>query len=204
MDLLLRIAMVVVPSYLIGAIPSSFVVGKLVRGIDLREHGSGNLGAANTFRVLGPGAAVPVLAFDIIKGFIAVRYFSTFGGPGIWYGMLAVLVVVIGHNYSVFIGFSGGKGVGTTAGAFLALAPWAVAFCIGVWIVVLLLSRIVSIASMIASALLPFAVLFENRYLDREGHVAVQLLAVAVTLLILFTHRGNIRRLARGEEKRIF
>lgn len=204
MDLLLRVVLVVLPSYVIGAIPSSFVMGKLVKGIDLREHGSGNLGAANTFRVLGPGAAVPVLLFDILKGFVAVRFFSTVGGPEIWFGMLAALVVVIGHNYSVFVSFSGGKGVGTTTGAFLALAPWAVTICIGVWIVVLLISRIVSVASMVAAIVLPVAVVVESRYLGGDSHVSVGALAAAAALLILFTHRGNIRRLVRGEEKRIF
>ncbi|MCK4236997.1 MAG: glycerol-3-phosphate acyltransferase, partial [Candidatus Krumholzibacteria bacterium] len=98
----MRIIAVAVPSYLIGSIPSSFVIGKLMRGIDLREHGSGNLGAANTFRVLGIKAAVPVLLFDIAKGFIAVRYFAGFGGSCFAYAILAAFIVVFGHAYSIF------------------------------------------------------------------------------------------------------
>ena len=118
MTLAASIASVAIPSYIVGAIPASFIMGRLARGIDLREHGSGNLGAANTFRVLGSRAAVPVLLFDIGKGFFAVWYLSGFGGTAIWFSLIAAVSVVIGHNYSVFVRFSGGKGVGTTAGAF--------------------------------------------------------------------------------------
>ncbi len=122
MTLIAKIALVAIPSYIVGAIPASFIMGKIARGIDLREHGSGNLGAANTFRVLGRRAAVPVLLFDIGKGFFAVWFVSGSMDGAIWFSLLAAVSVVIGHNYSVFVRFSGGKGVGTTAGAFLALA----------------------------------------------------------------------------------
>jgi glycerol-3-phosphate acyltransferase PlsY len=204
MDYIVKFILVIAPSYLIGAIPSSFVMGKLLRGIDLREHGSGNLGAANTFRVLGVGAALPVLLFDIGKGVVAVRYFSGFGGESVVYMLLAAFAVVLGHNYSLFIGFSGGKGVGTTAGAFFAMAPYAAAFSFAVWLVVLLATRIVSVASIVGAVFLPIAVIISNRVFDHDVHTAVLLLAVAVALLVVYKHRPNIQRLREGSEKRIF
>ncbi len=204
MSLIANIALVVIPSYLVGAIPASFIAGKMVRGIDLREHGSGNLGAANTFRVLGRRAAVPVLLFDIGKGFVAVWYLSALGGESILFSLLAAVAVVLGHNYSVFVRFSGGKGVGTTAGAFLALAPYAVLFCVFVWAITLLVTRIVSLASMVAALLLPVAVYLSNRFLGADAHGSILFLSIAVAALVIYKHRPNIRRLREGSEKRIF
>jgi glycerol-3-phosphate acyltransferase PlsY len=206
MPIFARVAIVMVSSYLIGAIPASFIMGKLVRGIDLREHGSGNLGAANTFRVLGPGAAIPVLLFDIGKGFVAVWYLSKLGEGNvwIWIAMLAAVMVVIGHNYSIFLRFSGGKGVGTTAGAFLALAPQALAICIGIWIVVLLTTRIVSLASMIAAVLLPISILLSDELFGSTTHALVLTLSILVAILVIYKHRPNIQRLREGKEKKIF
>ena len=204
MTLIANIALVVIPSYIVGAIPASFIMGKAVRGIDLREHGSGNLGAANTFRVLGRRAAIPVLLFDIGKGFFAVWYFPGLLDGAIWLSLLAAVSVVIGHNYSVFVRFSGGKGVGTTAGAFLALAPYAVIFCVVIWIATLLLTRIVSLASMVAAVLLPVSVYMANMLLGAETHGSVLILSIVVAVLVIYKHRPNIKRLREGSEKRIF
>ena len=200
----MKIILVAVTSYLLGSIPSSFIMGKIIRGIDLREHGSGNLGAANTFRVLGTKAAFPVLLFDIGKGFIAVRFFSTLGGAGFMYALLAAFVVVLGHNYSVFVRFSGGKGVGTTTGAFAALSPAAVLICFGLWLVILFVFRIVSVASMAAAVALPVAISLTNRFLDSGTHRSIIYLSIAVALLVMYKHRSNIRRLKEGKETRIF
>jgi glycerol-3-phosphate acyltransferase PlsY len=204
MSLFLKILLVAVSSYLIGSIPSSYVMGRLLRRIDLREHGSGNLGAANTFRVLGLKAAIPVLVFDVGKGFIAVWYLSRLGGPQTAYALLAAFAVVIGHNYSVFVGFSGGKGVGTTAGAFVALAPTALGICLALWIVTLLVSRIVSVASMVSAAFLPFSIVISNRFFGSSVHYSVTILACVVAAVVFVKHRPNIRRLREGTEKRIF
>ncbi len=204
MPLFLKILLVAVSSYLIGSIPSSYIMGRLVRRIDLREHGSGNLGAANTFRVLGLKAAIPVLVFDVGKGFIAVWYLSRLGGPQIGFALLAAFAVVIGHNYSVFVKFSGGKGVGTTAGAFVALAPTALGMCLALWVIVLLASRIVSVASMVSAAFLPFSILISNRFLGSSVHYSVTILAFVVAAVVFVAHRPNIRRLREGTEKRIF
>ena len=204
MDIFLKVLLVVAPSYLIGAIPSSYMVGRLFRGIDLREHGSGNLGTANTFRVLGIGAAVPVLLFDIGKGYIAVRYFAEFGGPSVFFSLLAAFAVVLGHNYSIFVRFSGGKGVGTSLGAFLALAPQAAGMCFLLWLVLLLVFRIVSIASIVGAVFLPVAILISNRFFGSDTHYSVLALAIAVAVLVLYKHLSNIRRLREGTESRIF
>jgi glycerol-3-phosphate acyltransferase PlsY len=204
MDLFLRIVMVALSSYLIGSIPSSFIMAKLLRSIDLREHGSGNLGAANTFRVLGFKAALPVLLFDIGKGFVAVRLLSKLGGPGIGFALLAAFVVVIGHNYSVFVRFSGGKGVGATAGAFLALAPQALGMCVVLWVFTLLVTRIVSIASMTSAAFLPVSIPLANHLLGAQVHYSVTILAIAAAVVVFVKHASNVRRLREGTEKKIF
>lgn len=204
MNIAIGILLVAASSYLIGSIPSSYIMGKLTMGIDLREHGSGNLGAANTFRILGARAAIPVLLFDVGKGFIAVRFFSLFGGNDFYYPLIAAFFVVLGHNYSIFMKFSGGKGVGATTGAFIALAPLAVLLSFGLWIVVLILSRIVSVASMSAAAFLPFSIVISNNLLGADTHISVTILAAIVALVVLYKHKSNIRRLREGTEQRIF
>ena len=204
MEMFWRIVLVFVPSYGIGAIPSSYIVGKVFHGIDLREHGSRNLGAANTYRVLGPKSAVPVLLFDILKGFVAVRYFAGFGGNSFIFPLLAAFVVVLGHNYSIFVRFGGGKGVATTAGAFLALVPYAVVMSFVLWIAVLLLFRIVSVASMAGAIFLAPAILISQRYLGGRTHKSIIILSIVAAVLVIYKHRSNIHRLLRGEEKKIF
>ena len=204
MDTALRVAILVILSYFLGAIPFSYIAGKLIKGIDLREYGSGNLGAANTFRVLGKGAAIPVLLADIGKGFLAVKLVQLYGLDGYQYVLIAALIVIIGHNYSIFVKFAGGKGVGTTAGTFLAMAPCAVIICLLIWIIVLMISRIVSVASMIGAALLPVAIALMNRFTSCGSHVSVLYLSIVAALFVIYKHRSNIRRLRDGTEKRIF
>jgi len=204
MELWQKIILVSLTSYIIGAIPASYIMGKLVRGIDLREYGSGNLGAANTFRILGARAAMPVLLFDIGKGIVAVRFFSSIGGESITYALLAAFFVVLGHNYSVFVSFSGGKGVGTTTGAFFALAPYATTMCLVLWVTVLLVTRIVSVASIVGAVFLPFAILISNGFLGGMTHISVTILSVVVAVLVLYKHRSNMQRLREGTERKIF
>ncbi|MBN1163474.1 MAG: glycerol-3-phosphate 1-O-acyltransferase PlsY [Candidatus Krumholzibacteriota bacterium] len=204
MDLAWKIALVILPCYFLGSVPSSYIMGRVIKGIDLREHGSGNLGAANTFRVLGAKAAVPVLLFDVGKGFLAVKIVSILISGSFVYTLIAALVVVLGHNYSVFVNFSGGKGVGTTSGAFLAMAPIAVGICFLVWIMVLLIFRIVSLSSMVSALLLPVSIVISNRYLGGNTHVWVLYLSILAALLVIYKHRSNISRLFKGTENKIF
>ncbi|MCK4538495.1 MAG: glycerol-3-phosphate 1-O-acyltransferase PlsY [Candidatus Krumholzibacteria bacterium] len=204
MDSVVRFILILVPCYLLGSIPSSYIMGKLLRGIDLRQHGSGNLGAANTFRVLGAKAAVPVLLFDIGKGFLAVKIVGMFGVGGILQILTGVLVVILGHNYSIFVKFSGGKGVGTTAGAFLAMAPVAVGICFVIWAIILLMFRIVSVASIISALFLPVMILLANRFMESGTHVYVVVMSIIMAALVVYKHRSNLKRLSKGTEPRIF
>ena len=192
-------------AYLVGSIPTSVWWGKSFFGIDVREHGSHNAGATNTFRVLGPKAGVPVLLIDILKGFLPVRILPNFSdlhadtGPWMWFRVALVLATVVGHLYPVFAGFKGGKGVATSLGGVLAVHPGAAAICIGVFAAVFLLSRYVSLGSLCAAIAFPLAVLlvFHETSPIKVGF------GIALCVLVFFTHRQNIGRLIRGEENRM-
>lgn len=185
-------------AYLLGSIPTSYVVGRSVHGIDLRKHGSGNLGATNAFRVLGWRAALPVIIVDVGKGWVPAAFFPLWDGaaPLEWalaYGAAAIL----GHVLSVFVAFRGGKGVATSAGVFMALAPWAALIGAVVWTVVVVLTRTVSLGSLLAAVVLPIAVF-------ATGEPRFELwLSLALSAFVIYAHRSNIRRLLRGEESRI-
>jgi glycerol-3-phosphate acyltransferase PlsY len=195
-----------VAGYLLGSIPSSILVGKLIRGrrFDIREHGSGNAGATNVARTLGLRPAFCVLLFDGGKGAAAAALpltawvQSRTSVDPLTLSLLAGLAAVLGHAFPLFAGFRGGKGVGTTAGFLLVLFPTAVLACVATWIVVLLLTGYVSVSSLIASAALPLAL-----WLDpRRASATVIVVAIAAALLILWLHRGNLRRLMQGTENR--
>jgi acyl phosphate:glycerol-3-phosphate acyltransferase len=189
------IALLLLAAYLLGAFPSSYVIAKLTRGIDLRQHGSGNLGATNAFRVLGWKAATPVFILDIFKGWLPTFLFPRVDNHPAWEWALAYgAAAVIGHVFSVYVRFKGGKGVATSAGVFIALAPTAILITTVVWGALLFITGIVSLASIIAAATLPVAVFFLGQPLE------VLALAVALASFIIYAHRGNIRRLLRGEE----
>lgn len=185
-------------AYGAGATPTSLWLGKAVYGVDLRTGGSGNLGGTNTLRVLGWKAALPVILVDIGKGWFPVWYFPQIQletSASTWalaYGGAAVL----GHVFSFWVGFKGGKGIATSGGVLLGLAPVAMAVCFTVWLGVVSLTRIVSVASLSAALTLPVAV-----YLlpQREG-AAMLGLAGALTILVVWSHRSNVGRLLRGEE----
>jgi glycerol-3-phosphate acyltransferase PlsY len=193
-------AILVALSYLIGSIPAAYLAGKFTRGIDLREHGSGNLGATNVYRVLGPRMAIVVLLVDALKGAIPVLVLpgiTAASRPGLWAIAYAVAAIA-GHVRSIFLLFrGGGKGVATAAGAFMALAPMPSLIALGVFVVVLFVWGYVSLASLSAATVLPLIIGW------REG-VGSPLFAVSavVAAFVFWTHRGNIGRLRRGEEPR--
>jgi acyl phosphate:glycerol-3-phosphate acyltransferase len=190
-------ALLVLAAYFIGAFPTSYVVGRAVRGIDLREHGSGNLGATNAFRVLGWKAATPIFILDIAKGFLPVFAFSRIDGSGLIHWALAYgTAAIVGHVFSVYVGFRGGKGVATGAGVFLALAPAAVLGGLVLWLVLVLATGYVSLGSIAAAAALPVLVALTG------APVEVLALSVALAVFVIYAHRANMRRLARGEEHR--
>ena len=191
----MTVALLLLAAYLIGAFPSSYVVGRLVRGIDLREHGSGNLGATNAFRVLGWRAATPVFILDTFKGWLPPFLFPRIDGWPAWELALAYgAAAVIGHVFSIYVGFKGGKGVATGGGVFLALAPLAVLISFVTWTVLLLITGTVSIASLASAVALPIAVWLLG------SPTLVLALALALALFVIYAHRANIRRLLRGEE----
>ena len=187
-------------SYLVGSIPSAYIAGK-VRGVDLRKHGSGNLGATNVARVLGTRIAAIVFIADLLKGFLPVyflpRYAETLR-PELWalaYGVAAIL----GHVKPIFLlGKGGGKGVATASGVFLALAFVPMLVAEVVWIAVFYFTRYVSLASLMGAAVLPIAILLVSR--DPRSPVFIS--SVVIALFVFWTHRANIARLRRGEEHR--
>ena len=186
-------------AYVIGAIPTSYVVARWVRGIDLREHGSRNLGATNVFRVLGWKYAIPVGAFDVAKGALPVMVFGPLVPELRYFGAWCGLAAVLGHTLSPFVRFKGGKGVATAAGMLLALAPWAVLAAALVWGLVLKLSGYVSLSSIIAAGLFPAADYLLHP--ARRGAVSIGL-DVALAGFIIWKHRANIQRLLQGTENR--
>ncbi len=199
---------VALSAYLLGSIPTGYLVGK-AKGIDIRTVGSGNIGATNTFRTLGKIAGIFVLLVDAAKGWTAVRLIAfpaathlmppdSLGGKYEMAGIIAAIICrVLGHNYTCWLKFKGGKGIATTAGAYLALTPLATSIAFIVWIIVLFLTRYVSLASIAAAIALPIAV---------WTTVEAPLIWIVTTLLgvlAIFKHRGNIRQLLNGTENRL-
>ena len=185
-------------SYLAGSIPSSFIIGKAFHGIDLRRHGSGNLGATNAFRVLGWKSAVPVVIADIGKGLLPVLLFPRLVPAPFGWTLAYGGAAIVGHMFSVWVGFRGGKGIATSAGVFLALAPWAVLGGLVLWSAVTFASGFVSVGSIAAAAALPALVAVT----PHQGGTSLVWFSAAMSAFVIWAHRKNIRRLARGEEHR--
>jgi glycerol-3-phosphate acyltransferase PlsY len=191
-------------AYLLGSIPFGLLIGRWIKGVDIRQHGSKNIGATNVFRVVGRSWGVTVLLLDALKGYAAVALpFAVMGRPeGFRPECIAIgLSAVLGHTFSVWIKFKGGKGVATSLGVFLALAPEATLATFGLWIAIFSLSRIISIASLSAAVIFPIAV--SVLYSGRPGFFWIFGTALFLGSFIFYTHRGNIARLRKGEEKKI-
>lgn len=184
-------------SYLLGAIPTSYLMVRLVRGQDLRKLGSGNLGATNLYRVLGWRYAVPAGLFDMLKGAVPVLVFGPRAGGSELVPLLLGVTAVIGHVFSVFVGMRGGKGVATGAGVVLGLAPWAFLVALITWAVLVRLTGYVSLGSVVAAVVMPAAL-----YLVYPERRQLLWLFIALAALIVLLHRGNIRRLLDGTEHR--
>ena len=183
--------------YLLGSIPTSYLVVRMVKGQDLRTLGSGNLGATNLYRVLGLGYALPVALFDVAKGAIPVLVFAPRAGGTDLLALLFGITAVLGHMFSVFVGFRGGKGVATGAGVVLGLAPWALLAGLAIWLLTVFSSGYVSLASILAALLLPLAVY----WLHPERRELIWLFAV-LSVAVVILHRANIARLLAGTEHR--
>ena len=186
-----------VASYLLGAFPTSYLAGRLFRGIDLRQHGSKNLGATNVYRIMGWRYAIPVGLVDVAKGAAPVLVLGPAVSTAPWFPLLCGVVAVFGHVFSVFVGFKGGKGVATSAGVVLGLAPLAVVICLALWALVVWLSGYVSLGSVVATGVFPALVWF--LYPARRDGIW---LFVALAAGIIWMHRANLRRLVAGTENR--
>jgi glycerol-3-phosphate acyltransferase PlsY len=205
----MTLGLVLLLSYLIGAIPWSWLAARLVGDVDLRTVGSGNLGATNTFRALGVRVALPVLLLDILKGVAAVLWVApvAFGQTSLSVdntANLCGLAAILGHMYPVYLRFRGGKGIATSAGVFLALEPIALGLCFLAFALTFALSGgIVSLGSLVSSLVLPLAVYGVGQF---HGHVDVGRLIVALALVVVvwLRHTSNIARLVHGEEKSVF
>lgn len=197
----------IIISYLVGSIPTAFIFGK-IKGIDIRKSGSGNIGATNALRILGKKIGISVLLIDILKGFFVVAFigdvFISKSGfaPG-FMKIIFALAVIAGHNWTVFLNFKGGKGVATTLGALFGLASdlpglnIVLILAIFTWIIVFLVSRIVSLASISSGLSLPIYMMV---FKQDKGIIA---LGVVLSIIVLSRHKSNIKRLFQGTEKRI-
>ena len=203
--LALRIAVCLVVAYLLGAVPWSLVIGKRFYHTDVREHGSGNLGATNVLRVLGWKAALATFVLDVAKGVVAVGVAwwlvdtATYGPLANEWAMIgATFAAIAGHSYSAYIGFTGGKGVATAAGGLLVLTPLAWPVLLVSWIIVFAIWRIVSLGSVVIAVEFPLLVV-----LLYPGDVPRITLAVLAAGLVIWRHSANIRRIVRGQEPRL-
>ena len=205
---MLNLLFIIIIGYLLGSIPTAIITGKILKGIDIRRQGSGNAGATNVFRVLGWKAGLFVLLIDAAKGFIATVfvYKIAVGAvqlDGVILQIIAGMSAVLGHIWTVFAGFKGGKGVGTGAGMVIGLAPEAVLAALLIFIITVALTRFVSLGSILASITV-FLYLFGKRFLfDQPVPNTLLVFSVLIPVLIIFTHRSNIIRLLKGTENKI-
>lgn len=194
-------SLTIIVSYLAGSLPTGYLAG-MARGIDIRAAGSGNIGATNVFRVLGTAAGIAVLAVDGVKGFAAARWVPLLaercfpGAPRENLALAAGAAAVLGHVYSCWLRFKGGKGIATSAGVGFAWAPEACAVTLAIWGIVFASTRYVSVASIVAAVVLPLAV-----WVFQYG-TKMTLVMTALAVLAIYKHKTNIRRLAEGTENR--
>ncbi len=205
--LLINLLAIALAGYLLGSIPTAIIVSKVFHGIDIREHGSGNAGATNVFRVLGWKSALLVMLVDVGKGVVATLYasqlvFAPVTVEPVYLKLLAGLAAVFGHIWTVFAGFRGGKGVGTAAGMLLALYPIAVLICLAIFVIVVYSTRYVSLGSITAAVSLPIVLLIMKQGFHKFVEPELMAFSVFIAVLIVFTHRSNIRRLISGTENR--
>ena len=181
-------------AYLIGSIPSGLIIGKIFFNIDVREYGSKNIGATNTYRVIGLKAALPVFLCDALKGAAGVVLLSSYGPM---YMILGGILAMMGHNWSVFLGFKGGRGVATGLGVLIALSPLVALLCFLVWGIIVYFTKLVSLGSIVAAALVPVLM-----YVTGESYWFVGFGGLAA-LFVIVRHWDNIKRLLAGNELKV-
>lgn len=205
---MLELGLKVLISYLIGSLTGALIVGKLAGGIDIRTQGSGNAGGTNALRTQGKWFALRVILIDIVKGFVPPWLLPALALPGVfpdpevsrtWLMLACAGASVIGHCYPVWFGFAGGKGAATAIGALLGIAPWLALPGVLVWVIVLITTGFVGLATMLAAVALPIWLLINGL----DGQLPLLVFLTGLALFIVFTHRANIRRLLAGNENRI-
>lgn len=200
----IAIVLSAIGAYLLGSIPSAVWIGKRFHGVDVREHGSGNAGATNTFRVLGKKSGIAVLSLDVLKGFAATQlvHFIPESNPEtlLNFRLLFGISAVTGHIFPVFAGFRGGKGIATLLGMVIGVHPPLALVCIVLFLGVLLLSKYVSLGSMLAT--LAFPILAHFAFKEQSNWLL--LFGIAATLMVFITHKKNIRRLLNGSETKTY
>ncbi|WP_345084237.1 glycerol-3-phosphate 1-O-acyltransferase PlsY [Nemorincola caseinilytica] len=202
----MTIAILIVLAYLLGSVPSAVWVSKWIYGIDIREHGSGNAGATNTFRILGPRAGSGVMIADMMKGFIAVKLsilssYAWTSEPFVNLQIFLGLAAVIGHIFPIWADFRGGKGIATLFGMILSIHPIVAVSLVLVFVMMLLLTRYVSLSSIAASIAFPLLILFIFNAQAQE--LSYRLFAIATAFLVVLTHHKNISRLISGNESKV-
>jgi glycerol-3-phosphate acyltransferase PlsY len=215
---MLNLAIVIVLSYIVGSIPTSIIVSRLMRGFDIRQHGSGNAGGTNVLRVLGWKIGMGVILFDLFKGVVATIFVARlFWDPSLPFQnrtpfedftvvqIICGMAAIMGHIWTLFAGFRGGKGVATGAGMLLALAPVEFAVAILIFAAVFSSSRYVSLGSIAGAVAFPLTMFFrENIFkVDIQGYHTLIFFATGTSLLLIYTHRENIKRLIRGTENKL-
>lgn len=214
---MLNLLVIAFLSYLVGSIPSSIIVSKIVKGIDIREHGSGNAGGSNVFRVMGWKYGVLVLVLDALKGALAVvliarLYFGDFPFANATpfddftlVQIIAGLMAVLGHIWTIFAGFKGGKGIATALGFLITIITIDMLLALAVFLIVVSISRYISLGSISAALSIPLIlVIRENVFnVDITGYYTILPFSIVIALLVIFTHRANISRLFKGAENQL-
>ena len=196
--------LLIIAAYLIGSVPSSVWIGKRFYGVDVREHGSGNAGFTNTVRVLGWRAGLPVFLADVLKGYIAVslvrltHVYIIGTADFVNFQLILGAAAVLGHIFPLYVGFKGGKGVATLLGLLLAIQPQPTLICLGIFVVVFLTTRYVSLSSMIAGISFPILIIF----VFKTTISSLVIFSMIVSILLLLTHQKNIERLLNREESK--
>jgi len=204
---MISLIFIIVFSYLLGSIPFGIIVSRLWRGIDIREHGSKNPGATNVYRVIGPVPALIVLVLDIGKGLVATLLLSriSMGQPflnPVSLMILAGIAVILGHVFPVFVGFKGGKGVATGLGVLISLAPVETVIALLLFLIIVGITRYVSLGSLSSATFILLALAFEKYYLHKPISPVLLIMVLVIAIFIFYTHRSNIKRLLNGTENK--
>lgn len=203
MNGLLSFVFFILAAYLLGSIPFGLIAGLKVKGLDIRDHGSKNIGATNVFRVVGKKWGITILLLDAVKGYVACILPAFFGpSPAVPFQLLLGVSAIVGHGFPVWLKFKGGKGVATSLGVFLAIAWVPTLITFGLWIICFTITHIISISSLVAALVFPVMIVW--RYAGTSELKFLLPISLALAVFIFFTHRGNIQRLGQGTEKKLF